>query len=83
MINSLKIALALFGFLSCAAWAVAQDNDAEGSKDHPLISGYSGSVINGYAQKEFDDPNLAKQIGTAEKEKAEAVTTAKQAVADG
>jgi len=36
----------------------AQDQDAEGSKDHPLISRYPGSVIREYVQKEFDEYEL-------------------------
>ena len=36
----------------------AHGQDREGSKDHPLISRYPGSVINGYSQKEFDEYEL-------------------------
>ena len=36
----------------------ALGQDREGSKDHPLISRYPGSVINGYSQKEFDEYEL-------------------------
>jgi OOP family OmpA-OmpF porin len=38
-----------------AAAPQAQGQDREGSKDHPLISRYPSSVINGYSQKEFDE----------------------------
>ena len=41
-----------------AATAMAQDKDAEGSKDHPLISRYPGSYIRDYMQKEFDEFTL-------------------------
>jgi OmpA-OmpF porin, OOP family len=33
----------------------AHDDDVEGSKDHPLISRYPGSVIKDYSAKEFDE----------------------------
>jgi len=36
----------------------AGQGDAQGSKDHPLISRYPGSVINEYWQREFDEYNL-------------------------
>ncbi len=36
-------------------FAAAQDQDAEGSKDHPLISRYPGSYISKYLTKEFDE----------------------------
>jgi OmpA-OmpF porin, OOP family len=45
-------ALVLSGGSSVAA------QDAEGSKDHPLISRYPGSVINEYSQKAFDEYEL-------------------------
>ena len=41
-----------------AATAMAQDKDAEGSKDHPLISRYPGSYIDGYNQKEYEEFDL-------------------------
>jgi len=36
----------------------AYSQDREGSKDHPLISRYPGSAIDGYSQKEFDEYEL-------------------------
>jgi len=48
------VALVLGGI----SFIVAQDNDAEGSKDHPLISRYPGSVISEYGQKDFDEYEL-------------------------
>ncbi|MGA2572226.1 MAG: DUF4892 domain-containing protein [Terracidiphilus sp.] len=41
-----------------APFAAAQDQDAEGSKDHPLISRYPGSYIAKYLSKEFDEFSL-------------------------
>ena len=38
-----------------APFAVDQDQDVEGSKDHPLISRYPGSYIAKYLTKEFDE----------------------------
>jgi len=56
-----NIFLSLFvvgAMLCCVPSGRGQDHDAEGSKDHPLISRYSGSVIDEYAQKEFDEYDL-------------------------
>ncbi|MBI5380078.1 MAG: DUF4892 domain-containing protein [Nitrospirae bacterium] len=39
--------------------ALAQQKDVAGSKDHPLISRYPGSVITAYMQKDFDEYLLA------------------------
>jgi len=41
-----------------APFAAGQDQDVEGSKDHPLISRYPGSVIKNYLTKEFDEVTL-------------------------
>ena len=41
-----------------APFAAAQDQDVEGSKDHPLISRYPGSYIAKYLTKEFDEFSL-------------------------
>ncbi|SPE17560.1 OmpA family domain-containing protein [Candidatus Sulfotelmatomonas gaucii] len=38
-----------------APFAATQDQDVEGSKDHPLISRYPGSYIAKYLTKEFDE----------------------------
>ncbi|HMD77026.1 MAG: DUF4892 domain-containing protein [Terracidiphilus sp.] len=41
-----------------APFAAAQDQDMEGSKDHPLISRYPGSYITHYLSKQFDEVTL-------------------------
>ncbi len=41
-----------------SAFALAQRPDAEGSKDHPLISRYPGSIITDYSAREFDEYTL-------------------------
>ncbi|HMD70483.1 MAG TPA: DUF4892 domain-containing protein [Bryobacteraceae bacterium] len=48
------------GFLAAltAAAVAAQDKDVEGSKDHPLLSRYPGSVITKYSATEFDELTL-------------------------
>jgi len=46
-----------------APFAAAQDQDVEGSRDHPLISRYPGSVIKNYLAKEFDE--VALPLGKA------------------
>ena len=38
-----------------APFAAGQDQDVEGSQDHPLISRYPGSFITKYLTKEFDE----------------------------
>ncbi len=45
-------------FVAAPVLAVAQGQDREGSKDHPLISRYPGSTIEKYSQKEFDEFEL-------------------------
>ncbi len=52
------IYLVLGLFVLNTAIGFAQEQDAEGSKDHPLISRYPGSHISGYDQKEFDEIEL-------------------------
>lgn len=42
-------------FLLATSIGFAQEEDVEGSKDHPLISRYPGSIISGYDVKEFDE----------------------------
>ena len=49
---------ALVFCLSPAALLFAHGQDAEGSKDHPLISRYPGSTLSEYAQKAFDEYEL-------------------------
>jgi OOP family OmpA-OmpF porin len=48
------ISLLLFG----VGLAAAQQKDVAGSKDHPLISRYPGSVITEYSAAEFDEYTL-------------------------
>jgi outer membrane protein OmpA-like peptidoglycan-associated protein len=45
----------LGGFLLATSVTFAQEEDVEGSKDHPLISRYPGSFISYYDVKEFDE----------------------------
>ena len=49
-----------------APFAAAQDQDVEGSKDHPLISRYPGSYIAKYLTKEFDE--FALPLGPVDEE---------------
>ena len=55
-IRTVFVACLLLGL--SAPFAAGQDQDAEGSKDHPLISRYPGSYIEDYFQKEFDEFTL-------------------------
>jgi outer membrane protein OmpA-like peptidoglycan-associated protein len=49
-----------------APFAAGQDQDVEGSKDHPLISRYPGSYIAKYLAKEFDE--FALPLGPVDEE---------------
>ncbi|MGA9057635.1 MAG: DUF4892 domain-containing protein [Terriglobia bacterium] len=55
-IRTVFVACLLLGL--SALFAAGQDQDVEGSKDHPLISRYPGSVITRYLTKEFDEFTL-------------------------
>jgi len=55
-IRTVFVACLLLGLSS--PFAAGQDQDLEGSKDHPLISRYPGSVITRYLTKEFDEFTL-------------------------
>lgn len=50
-----KLVYCLLVMLFATSIAIAQDEDREGSKDHPLISRYPGSFISYYDVKEFDE----------------------------
>lgn len=52
------IALTLSVLVSFATASFIHAQDAQGSKDHPLISRYPGSTINEYRQKAFDEYEL-------------------------
>lgn len=52
-----RTVIAVLALLS-ATLASAQQGDVEGSKDHPLISRYRGSVITEYSAVEFDEYTL-------------------------
>ncbi|MGM0934631.1 MAG: OmpA family protein [Bacteroidota bacterium] len=53
--------------LLSASSVFAQKEDVKGSKDHPLISRYSGSIIINYDVKEFDQYTLV--LGKLDKER--------------
>jgi len=56
MIASKLTMISALVLLGMVAAALAQD--AQGSKDHPLLSRYPGSTINEYRQKAFDEYEL-------------------------
>jgi outer membrane protein OmpA-like peptidoglycan-associated protein len=59
MTTFIRTAFAAYLLLGLSApFAAGQDQDVEGSKDHPLISRYPGSVITRYLTKEFDEFTL-------------------------
>ena len=59
----------LGGFLLATSIAFAQNEDREGSKDHPLISRFPGSIIKYYDVKQFDEYILP--LGKVERERDE------------
>ncbi len=65
------IYLVLGLFVLNTVFGFAQEQDTEGSRDHPLISRYPGSVITSYDQKEFDEYELP--LGPVLTEKGEKV----------
>lgn len=54
----MKPMLFLFAGLSLCPW-IAQGDDFIGSEDHPMISRYQGSYIDGYEVQGFDEYRLA------------------------
>lgn len=58
MTRTLKLTMCVLAVFLIAPLASAQQPDVEGSKDHPLISRYPGSVITEYKQEEFDEFEL-------------------------
>ncbi len=55
---SRHIYLVLGFFFLGTAFVLAQQQDIKGSKDHPLIKRYPGSIIREYEWKEFDEYEL-------------------------
>jgi OmpA-OmpF porin, OOP family len=56
---TMRVAGIMLLLVVCAGFGAAQQNrDAEGSKDHPLVSRYPGSFIRQYVHKEFDEFEL-------------------------
>ncbi|MGM0613352.1 MAG: OmpA family protein [Bacteroidota bacterium] len=54
MLQKLPCYLMVFVFLFPALQVTAQQEDIEGSEDHPMISRYEGAYINGYEQFDYD-----------------------------
>ncbi len=54
-VNPREVLLALTLLLLVPGLVLGQEKDVRGSKDHPLISRYPGSVITGYEATEFDE----------------------------
>lgn len=54
---------ALFCFVAAAFWTsgilFAQEQDVAGSQDHPMVSRYKGSLIDGYDVRDYDRYVLA------------------------
>jgi len=56
MLSKSKVVFCLLGmFILVSNIAFAQDKDVRGSKDHPLISRFPGSIIKRYDVKQFDE----------------------------
>ena len=54
----MSAALAIILVAFSASVALAQVSDVKGSKDHPMVSRYEGSVIIGYDFRKFNDYEL-------------------------
>jgi len=65
--TGVRIVVVVSLMLSGVSLGLAQDHDIEGSKDHPLISRYPGSVITEYVVREFDEYTLP--LGKLESDK--------------
>lgn len=48
----------LLGLLLAAATFTSHAEDVKGSKDHPLLSRFSGATIEGYKQSDYDEAEL-------------------------
>ena len=69
-----KIVFCLLGvFILISSITFAQERDIEGSKDHPLVSRFSGSVIKHYVLKQFDEYTLPLGKAVREFEEGEAI----------
>lgn len=62
MSNTRSARLTIFAaaLMLLAGGAFAQEEDAEGSKDHPIVGRYKGSYIKLYERKEFEEVRLLK-----------------------
>ena len=72
----LTLALCTFG-----STVDAQAQDSSGSKDHPLVTRYAGSVIDGYEVKDFDEYTLP--LGPAVRDAEGARVPSKKEVLEG
>jgi outer membrane protein OmpA-like peptidoglycan-associated protein len=66
----------LLTILGAAHVAVAQFRDVKGSRDHPMISRYAGSVVIGYDLRKFDE--IVLPLGPVRKEGNKIVPTKSQ-----
>jgi outer membrane protein OmpA-like peptidoglycan-associated protein len=76
--SQFAVTAAFLGLL-CSSTARAQDaEDSPGSEDHPLVTRYAGSVIDGYEVKDFASYTLplgpAVQAASGERSATESVT---------
>jgi outer membrane protein OmpA-like peptidoglycan-associated protein len=62
------LAMILSVLLAASAEVLAQGQDASGSSDHPMITRYAGSVIDGYEVQPFDE--FVLPLGPAVKDAA-------------
>jgi len=72
---------AVFGLLLSTGTAWAQGADSPGSEDHPLVTRYTDSVIDGYEVLDFDEYVLA--LGPAVRNDAGARVAQKRAILEG
>ncbi|MFO8087305.1 MAG: OmpA family protein [Bacteroidales bacterium] len=61
MLQKLPCYLMVFVFMLSALQVSAQQEDIEGSEDHPVITRYEGSYIKGYEHYDYDQLNFYKE----------------------
>ncbi len=74
-VNPLVLSI-LISLLGVAVDSRAQGQDSPGSADHPLVTRYAGSFIDGYEVRDFDEYTLP--LGPAVKDASRRVPSKKE-----
>jgi OOP family OmpA-OmpF porin len=83
IVNTIRFSLltALMALLLFAPTASAQHSDSPGSEDHPMVTRYEGSFIDGYEIQEFDE--FVLPLGPAVRNSDGKKVPSEQAVLEG